>query len=683
MHCRWSRAAVLLVVFTSPAGVARGDWSDPTDSQFLGLMIRIEAQPSMTLTGVLVSYTPSSHDSSVIARGDIIVSMGGVLLPNGERSMREVWADALPGRVEFVRLRDGKFTRYSFLKPSSNELSQMGFWERRAIEYSPIPWHWARSAEVSLRVPRVSVVNPGSRAHDSGVRPGDVIYSIHGDHSVLFHMDWLRSGLNPDEDRELSIVAKRGTNYRRISILARSEHQKRVREQNLHALTFANTTPFEIRFSVFHAHREPTRAMSGWLTIKPGQVWSESIALVSSDGRDPRYYVFARTVDEDKQLVRWLYADMIRHDEEAILQWPNQNYERPDYLEHVVSDAGMPISSDKLASHDHPSDAYVASFMAVGASPENARHYFRAFAVPKHGGLSQLQVDENDAAGAREASVEARLLSESLRRQMRVNDALRAATILPVGHGLAFDATDDVIQLGVRVTTAVPFLPLGEPNPIQPGDVILSFRGRPVYGALDVWGLLFEHAGDRENGGIDRPITFVVRRPGEDDLIQGVTTYWFNKNYSDRHGVEMTQKHAAIWGVWDGTFMGAGEYVSAGIMSIRTGKPLAECTWLMKQHQGALNQWFGDTVDAAGLVTVLFSLPRALLKKAPSRMVSGMARSLPGGVAIEIGEQIVWSVLDKSAVATTKDLKEELKYTIPIAAAGAVVPGVFKKMVSR
>lgn len=639
-----------------------------SDSGRVGLSF--EHGPVQKVHAVRVARVSSAHRDSSIRVGDRYLALAGQRLSRpGDWS--RIWQGARPGPIAAVRFRDGRCSKIWFDKPTEARFRAMPAHHARVLRLSPIDLRWLEGWQAELPMVRVGVVVPGTRAALAGLRPGDVVRSIAGDASTQFSIDWANEAVVAHAGDAVEFVVGRRTGSERLRLSTVAAHRRLIRTQGLHSATIANVTPFFVQVSILQEHVGQGGTMTPWRTIAPGESLQQTLTMQAGSGRGPTYQLYARTLDSERGLLDWLYrGTVLPEGVEAVLSWPAGDA-RTGVTTRYVCDRKMPVSQSRP-----PSDAYQVALMPLLTSRDRPRQHAAVLTMPDIPGFPGLSGTGDSIRQLADALVHARLASESIRRQRGMDAFLQRWQMAPFSCGLEFDESDDPTALGVRVTRTAA-LPKGQANPIQPDDVIVSFRGRPVFGARCVVGLLREHGVDVANGGIGKPVPFVVRRPGQRNLMHGHTTYYFVKPFWEAAGVRATPTSTAVFSVWDGLWAGFGEDVSGFFYSLQSGLAYDEARWRVLQATQMASQWHHGAAAGGELASLFWSWPRAVARRvAPRAFARGAATGL-GRFGFELAENAIWILKDGSCLRTSEQTKAELLWSIPVVAVGAMVPGMF------
>ncbi len=318
--------------------------------------------------------------------------------------------------------------------------------------------------------------------------------------------------------------------------------------------------------------------------------------------------------------------------------------------------------------------------------------------------FSTLVPNSLDGDVLSDVSEEAWRLSRSIRRCRDIINKFAGEEEFPFELGINIEDHNGLHQMGVRITDCTETLPEGRAMPFQPEDILISMNGSYLYDVYDVSALLYAHGTNMISGGIEEPISFVAIRGNQQ--VSGATTYWFNKSFFEkgyRKQTMPTKGGSAFWGAFDGGCGGFGEEVgAAGLVAVGTFlNALGWCIemfdddfihnrvdvgsysklrWGATQKEAMRQQWYKEATMCGEVLSLFYSFPRKILQSIGSRSVKKFAGSIPGRAAFEAGEATAWSLADGSPLRNSTELSDELKRTIPIAAIGGVVQGVFKIM---
>ncbi len=456
-------------------------------------------------------------------------------------------------------------------------------------------------------------------------------------------------------------------------------------------LLLANSTPYEIQFVLAYPKDNKNVKTQGWYSLDPGEIWEKSEVKFPRNV-EASFYVFAKT--KDHEFVRWLHSSDIPKGKEPAIYWESLD------LSHVISNKAMDFVSRPGELPEATGRIQKVGMTRILPSETNSKVFSYVFAPPIK--FPNLYPKSSKLSHVAASCLEAKSLAQSLHRQKRFLSTWHGQTTFPFHLGLRIDDKNGPFKKGVAVYPGYNSLPQGEPMPFQPGDILVSLDLSEVYSNWDVGSILYDHATDHQYGGIDEAIPYKVVRNGK--LYSGYTTYWFDYKYWSEKPEAPTEGGTLLWSAWDGVSFGFGEQTAAAVTKgleglanglswlasklddtsspnyIR-GPSYKELKWRFTQAEAMRRQWHGESYKIGEFGSYLVSLPRAGVKAFGGKTASRFASSTAGRMSFEIAENIAWSLTDGSPVRTDQELINELRLTIPIAAVGSIVPGVFKKLI--
>lgn len=460
-------------------------------------------------------------------------------------------------------------------------------------------------------------------------------------------------------------------------------------------LSLFNNTPYEIEYVLAHPISKTEWKTGGWYTLQPG----EHLKFQNADHpRDvePEYYLYAYTTN--REFVQWLHKSDFQENSEPVILWQGNDIQRR------VANQKLDFTTDPNGRAEYPSGSYSVGMMKIpNALGENGKDKENKFAwifrAPVR--FKNIELTGNDQDSVAKASIEAKQLADSLHRQMKHQRTWHSYQSFPFHMGVHFVDHNGRYEKGVTLIPSFSNLPTGQLMPFAERDILFALNERPVYSSDDVTQILYEHGIDYENGGIERPLRFVILRNGE--TYSGQTTYWFDQSYWMSRPSAPTEGGTLLWSAWDGAFFGLGEEFAAGAVKgleytanllefamvkldkakkqpeYINGPSYKQLRWGYAQVEAMRRHWYPDAYKVGEFSSLAFSLPRAGVKRLGGKAAK-FAGSTGGRITFEVTENVLWSFTDGSPLRTTEELIEELGVTLPIAAAAGAVPGVFKKI---
>lgn len=439
-----------------------------------------------------------------------------------------------------------------------------------------------------------------------------------------------------------------------------------------------NTSVFHLRCLLMRTDRYGNETLLDWHTIPAGSIGPTTNYLHKDSAGPYRYWIHATTAAEEEAKLDYVYGHLMDQGETPLIEWPST--ESSDNL--IVREVNVPVTSiysDQNYKTSAPSRSYLASFREIRSSSDDSTQFSETFNLPETGMMDHLILDESsDTATTEGAILSAKQISDSLHRQIEVMRLLVELGTLPYSLGLDVDPEDDPTAVGIKIARAQNILSDGRPNPLSAGDEILSLNGRKIRSAFCLINELLRHGMDIKHGGIANPIRFEAIDSKTGRVFAGKTTYWINKEFFTQRDINIDVKDAISWGLWEGITIGFGEEISAEVLRSRTGWSRAKCQFALVQYDGALNQWHGGAVAGAEMATLLFSLPRAILSKASTRAFRNFSKSKLGVITYESGELAILTIKEREALTTDKEIRDQLKLTIPIAASFPAISAGFR-----
>jgi len=456
-------------------------------------------------------------------------------------------------------------------------------------------------------------------------------------------------------------------------------------------LVLINTTPYDIRFAVHHANDNGGYSIYGWQTLSPGTQWNVE---VDCDEKEPEFYIYSEHLSP--KLVALLHPD------------DSTKYNK---LFHT-GDRLLPIpegSSDFSSTSEVP-----YSFTTEGGQHEASKRFveFEAIRYPEPGTRNFVWYYRDDKI---------RTLIEDLAEPIYKNTDLDATDlscqhardirhaldwhiymenewgrfVFPVGLHERTQDLNGLHRLGVEITQ----IPQTEStyasefayvSPFKVGDVITKINAIPVFTQWDLLRAVRRHSRS-ESQGVKVPVIVEYRRGDSAARTIVETTYWFNPAAWPN---ERKPGKAFFRGAWESFTLGlsptaipVAENTAKGLYNgarwlfgMETPEAeyvdISEERWKSYQRIARLRQFHPEDFGWGEFVG-FFGSPASIVRGA---VIRGGRRSvvkrLSERAVIEVGEMAIYEIATRPATQTDKELREELEYVLPRAAAIGVVAGL-------
>lgn len=251
-------------------------------------------------------------------------------------------------------------------------------------------------------------------------------------------------------------------------------------------------------------------------------------------------------------------------------------------------------------------------------------------------------------------------LYESLHRQKQFEETFKSESDYP--FQFEFNMTDDPEQgfmyLGVTLTDVRSETLHGDQIQLRNGDVLIGIGSgekpvTPIYATADAYIALHEHALDTENGGITKPLKFIIMR--DKQLLQIESFYLFSPDFN-----------------WDDVSAGRA-FFENGVNSLTLGfwprivaafSDDPHALWKTNERLGRLKQFHPNATAIGGIVGLVAPTPTKFFKIGKGLMARRLLSStVVNGISVEFLRLAVYThntsfPTPQSKQSTTNDLSK-------------------------
>lgn len=417
-----------------------------------------------------------------------------------------------------------------------------------------------------------------------------------------------------------------------------------------------NANPYPCAFAVKYEAAPNDWQTVGWMQLAPGERKTVTATFYRVK---PQFFVAAES--RDPELLKWLS-------------------ETGDGVIHFITEGAIAGNLPKHRDIDlKQPDAVNAEVQEVKFSPVKADEEIHILTDELfHNAILLNEGAEvaNEEEGFELIREKATNLSESLHRQKRFEETFKSEKDFP--FAFEFNMTDDNEQgfmyIGVTLSNVRSHTLHGDEIQLRNGDVLIGIGSgeepvTPIYAPADAYIALHEHGLDAENGGITKPLTFVVMR--ENELLQIESYFLFNPAFDWE---EVSAGRAFVENALNSLTLGFWSELSSD-----TSKD-PQAAWKKTQARYRMKQFHPGASNLGDLLGLLAPTPTKFIKLGKWAMGGRLlSSSVVRGISIELLRVAIYTY--KVGVPSTRTKKltlDDIRYLFPGTHGINLVRGVYK-----